>query len=73
MTSPLQAVNVHDSPFQPVNVHGGVFFNQAARQAHVIYSVPAGKLLITRMRAPLPWTRQPPPNPAIRASWMAFT
>jgi|SRR5262245_29042350 len=31
---------------RPVNVHGGVFFNQTCAQAHPIYTVPAGKLLI---------------------------
>jgi len=31
---------------RPVNVHGGVFFNEACPQAHAIYTVPAGKLLI---------------------------
>jgi len=31
---------------EPVNVFGGVFFNQSCAQAHPIYTVPAGKLLI---------------------------
>ena len=31
---------------KPVNVNGGVFFNQACPQAHAIYTVPEGKLLI---------------------------
>lgn len=31
---------------QPVNVHGGVFFNESCAQAHAVYTVPAGKLLI---------------------------
>jgi hypothetical protein len=31
---------------QPVNVAGGVFFNQSCAQAHKIYTVPTGKLLI---------------------------
>ena len=30
----------------PVNVAGGVFFNQLCAQSHVVYQVPAGKLLI---------------------------
>ncbi len=30
----------------PVNVAGGVFFDQSCAQAHAIYTVPAGKLLI---------------------------
>jgi len=30
----------------PVNVAGGVFFNQLCAQSHVLYQVPAGKLLI---------------------------
>jgi hypothetical protein len=34
------------APLEPVNVAGGVFFNQPAPQAHAIYTVPAGKLLI---------------------------
>ena len=31
---------------RPVNVAGGVFFNETCAQAHPIYTVPAGKLLI---------------------------
>ncbi len=34
------------SSIQPVNVAGGVFFNELCAQAHAIYTVPAGKLLI---------------------------
>ncbi|MGB7158517.1 MAG: hypothetical protein WBD40_10660 [Tepidisphaeraceae bacterium] len=34
------------APLEPVNVAGGVFFNQMGGQAHAIYTVPAGKLLI---------------------------
>lgn len=34
------------APVEPVNVAGGVFFNQSCAQAHAIYTVPAGKLLI---------------------------
>jgi hypothetical protein len=30
----------------PVNVAAGVFFNQLCAQSHVVYQVPAGKLLI---------------------------
>jgi hypothetical protein len=30
----------------PVNVAGGVYFNQLCAQSHVLYQVPAGKLLI---------------------------
>lgn len=31
---------------EPVNVQAGVFFNQSCPQAHPVYQVPAGKLLI---------------------------
>ena len=31
---------------QPVNVAAGVFFNQSCAQAHSIYTVPQGKLLV---------------------------
>jgi hypothetical protein len=31
---------------KPVNGHAGVFFNELCAQAHVIYTVPAGTLLI---------------------------
>lgn len=31
---------------EPVNVQAGVFFNESCPQAHPIYQVPAGKLLI---------------------------
>ena len=30
----------------PVNVAGGVYFNQLCAQSHVVYQVPAGKLLV---------------------------
>lgn len=42
--NPPQPVQV--GVIQPVNVHAGVFFNESCAQAHPIYTVPAGKLLI---------------------------
>lgn len=56
---------------QPVNVAGGVFFNQSCPQAHPIYTVPQGKLLIIEdasARAVNASTASIPGNPGIVAN-----
>lgn len=58
------------SSIQPVNVAGGVFFNQSCPQAHAIYTVPPGKLLIIEdasARAVNAATASIPGNPGIVA------
>lgn len=57
-----------NNAIEPVNVNGGVFFDQSCPQAHAIYTVPQGKLLIIEdasARAVNSATASVPGNPGI--------